>query len=422
MGDLGGKMKGFSHPKGYYSMFSILFLERLSYYGFGALFMMLLVKVLMMTPDAAYSLRMNFVSLLFVVPVIGGFVADKYLGYKRSLYFAVISAAFGNFIVALHAIWLSSIILYVALFFLAMGYAFFRPALYIMIGALYEDKNDVRRDSGFTLLYFATNLGAFFAPLLILSLADRLGWWVGFLLAGIFSLASVFIIKKLEEPKIDRSKKIEITDRQKGYVLAITVVIVFLVWGTLTQTVNIIGDVFSSMAAGEGSESKSRWVQIINGGFTGVILVPVFAWLWVKLASMGKVITTMKKFFLALCLAAVTMLGMYVIFAEYRRTGHINLVWMALFSVIFTSAELCIGPIAMSLVTRLAPSKICATVLGFWFLLNFMFDKIATQLIPGYQIGRELYIFLVPALMALGTVVIIMILYRKIMKWMNGVI
>ncbi len=415
-------MKGFSHPKGYYSMFSILFLERLSYYGFGALFMILLMKVLMMSPDSAYSLRMNFVSLLFIVPLIGGFVADKYLGYKRSLYLAVTCAAVGNFIVMLHAIWLSSMILYVALFFLAAGYAFFRPALYIMIGALYEDKNDVRRDSGFTLLYFATNLGAFFAPILILGLADRLTWWVGFLLAGIFSLASIFIIKRLDEPKIDRNKKLDVADKQKGYVLDITVIIVFLVWGTLTQTINIIGDVFSSMAAGEGSLTKLKWVQIINGGFTGVILVPVFAWLWVKLASMGKVITTMKKFFLALSLAAVTMLGMYIIFAEYRRTGHINLVWLALFSVIFTSAELCIGPIAMSLVTRLAPSKLCATVLGVWFLLNFMFDKLATQLIPNYQIGKELYIFLVPALMALGTVALIMVLYRKIMKWMNGVL
>jgi dipeptide/tripeptide permease len=325
-------MKGFSHPKGYYSMFSILFLERLSYYGFGALFMILLMKVLMMSPDSAYSLRMNFVSFLFIVPLIGGFVADKYLGYKRSLYLAVTCAAVGNFIVMLHAIWLSSMILYVALFFLAAGYAFFRPALYIMIGALYEDKNDVRRDSGFTLLYFATNLGAFFAPILILGLADRLTWWVGFLLAGIFSLASIFIIKRLDEPKIDRNKKLDVADKQKGYVLAITVIIVFLVWGTLTQTINIIGDVFSSMAAGEGSLTKLKWVQIINGGFTGVILVPVFAWLWVKLASMGKVITTMKKFFLALSLAAVTMLGMYIIFAEYRRTGHINLVWLALFS------------------------------------------------------------------------------------------
>jgi POT family proton-dependent oligopeptide transporter len=136
---------------------------------------------------------------------------------------------------------------------------------------------------------------------------------------------------------------------------------------------------------------------------------------------MGKEPTTFKKFFLALCLAAVTMLGLYAIFAEYRKSGKINLAWLAIFSLVFTSAELCIGPIAMSLVTKLAPSKIGATVLGLWFLLNFMFDKIASQLIPGYQVGKELYIFLVPALLALGTAIIIVVLYRKIMKWMNGV-
>ena len=414
-------MKGFSHPKGYYSMFSVLFLERLSYYGFGSLFIMLLVRVLMMAPDAAYSLRMNFVSLLFVVPVIGGVLADRYLGYKRSLYLAVICAALGNFIVVLHAIWLSKVILYVALFLLAVGYAFFRPALYIMIGSLYQDKNDPRRDSGFTLLYFATNLGAFFAPFIVLSLSERLGWWVGFLLAGIFSLASVLIIKRLEEPKIDRTQPLNLSDRQKAYVLGISTLIVFIIWGVLTQTINILGDVFANMAGSEGSNSKLRWVQLINGGIFGIIMVPVFAWLWVKLSSIGKEPTTMKKFFLALTLAAVTMLGLYVIFADYRKTGKINLAWLAIFSLIFTSAELCIGPIAMSMVTKLAPSKIGATVLGLWFLLNFMFDKIASQMIPGYQVGKELYIFLVPALLALGTAVVIVAIYKQVMKWMNGV-
>jgi POT family proton-dependent oligopeptide transporter len=414
-------MKGFSHPKGYYSMFSVLFLERLSYYGFGSLFIILLVKVLMMAPDAAYSLRMNFVSLLFVVPVIGGILADRYLGYKRSLYLAVISAALGNFIVVLHTIWLSQIILYIALVLLAVGYAFFRPALYMMIGSLYGDKNDPRRDSGFTLLYFATNLGAFFAPFMILALADKFGWWVGFLLSGIFSLASVLLIRRLEEPQVDRISPLTLSDRQKAYVLVISTVVVFIIWGVLSQTINLLGDVFANMAAGEGSESKLKWVQLINGGIFGVIMVPVFAWLWVKLASIKKEPTTMKKFFLALTLAAVTMFGLYAIFAEYRRTGKINIAWLAIFSLVFTSAELCIGPIAMSMVTKLAPSKIGATVLGLWFLLNFMFDKVAAQLIPGYQVGKELYIFLVPALLALGTAIIIVILYRKIMKWMNGV-
>lgn len=414
-------MKGFDHPKGYYSMFSVLFLERLSYYGFGSLFIMLLVRVLMMTPDSALALRMNFVSLLFVAPVIGGVLADRYLGYKKSLYLAVICAALGNFIVVFNAFWASKVILYSALFLLAVGYAFFRPALYIMIGALYKDKNDPRRDSGFTLLYFATNLGAFLAPLIILSLSEKLGWWVGFLLAGIFSLASALLIRKLEEPKIDRLQPLTLSDRQKSYVIIISTLVVFIIWGVLAQTINILGDVFSNMAAGEGSGVKLRWVQLINGGVFGIIMVPVFAWLWVKLSSIGKEPSTMKKFFLALSLAAVTMLGLYVIFAEYRRTGQINITWLAIFSLIFTTAELCIGPIAMSMVTKLAPSKLGATVLGLWFLLNFMFDKIASQMIPGYEVGKELYIFLVPALLALGTAMIIVLFYRKLIKWMNGV-
>jgi len=415
-------MKGFDHPKGYYSIFSILFLERLSYYGFGSLFMLLLVKVLMMAPDAAYTMRTNFISLLYIVPVVGGVLIDKYLGYKRSLYLAVISAGLGNFIVALHAIWLSNIILYFALFMLACGYAFFRPALYMMLASSYKDKNDVRRDSGFTLLYLATNLGAFFAPFLITNLAERLGWWVGFLLAGIFSLLSIFLIRKLDEPKKIVSKPLNLSDRQKAYALGICVLIVFLVWGVLTQTVTILGDVFTNMAANEENASKLRWIQLISGGVFGIILVPTFAWLWVKLDSIGRNPTTLKKFFLALCLAAVTMLGLYIVFADYRRTGQINAVWLAIFSVIFTSAELCIGPIAMSLVTKLAPAKIGATVLGIWFLFNFMFNNVASHLIPGYEAGKELYIFLVPALIALGTAVIVVILYRPIMKWMNGVI
>ena len=414
-------MKGFCHPKGYYSMFSILFFERLSYHGFGALFMVLLLKVLMMSPDTAYALRSNFISILFVVPVIGGIIADKYFGYKRSLYIAVISAGLGNFIIALHAIWLSSAILYTALIFLGIGYAFFRPALYVMIGSIYEDKNDPRRDSGFTLLYFATNLGAFFSPFMVLFVGENLHWWAGFLLAGLFSFAALPIIRKLDEPKINKAEALNLTDRQRTYVLVVIAVVVFLIWGVLTQTATILGDVFTNMSASEGSISKVRWVQLLNGGFLGVILVPIFAWVWVKLSSVGKEPTTLKKMFLGLALATVTMLGFYIIFADYQRTGKINVLWLAIFSVIFTSAELCIGPVAMSFVTKLAPSKLGATVLGVWFLLNFMLNRIASEFVPGYTAGKEFYIFLYPALIALITAFLIIVAYRTMSRWSNGV-
>ncbi len=158
-----------SHPKGLYVLFFTEAWERFSYYGMRALLVLYLVKHLNMERHGALEIYALYTGLVYFTPMIGGYLADKYLGARKAIIIGGSVMALGHLAMAFDSL------LYTALGLLIIGNGFFKPNISTIVGGLYEE-HDPRRDGGFTIFYMGINLGAFFSPLVCGTLGETIGW------------------------------------------------------------------------------------------------------------------------------------------------------------------------------------------------------------------------------------------------------
>jgi POT family proton-dependent oligopeptide transporter len=189
-------------PAGIYFLFTVEMWERFNYYGMRALLVLFMTKYMMFSTEKAGSMYGWFTGLVYMSPLIGGYIADRYWGRGKAIITGCTLMAIGQFTLASTTLsWSSSsvvtTIFYVALLLIVIGNGFFKPNISATVGSLYE-KNDPRRDGGFTIFYMGVNLGAFFAPLVCGPLGERVGWGYGFAAAGVGMLIGLttFILGK----------------------------------------------------------------------------------------------------------------------------------------------------------------------------------------------------------------------------------
>ena len=152
--------------------------ERFSYYGMRALLVLYLVNALGYERGHALAVYGLYTGLVYLSPLAGGWLADRYLGTRKAVLVGGITMALGHFAMAFEPL------LYLALGLLVAGNGFFKPNMATLLGSLYRE-NDPRRDGGFTIYYMGVNLGAFFSPLVAGTLGERVGWHYGFASAGV---------------------------------------------------------------------------------------------------------------------------------------------------------------------------------------------------------------------------------------------
>src|SRR4051812_25553228 len=152
--------------------------ERFSYYGMRALLVLYLVNALGYERANALEIYGLYTGLVYLSPLLGGYLADRYLGTRKAVLIGGITMALGHFAMAFEPL------LYLALGLLIAGNGFFKPNMATLLGSLYRE-NDPRRDSGFTIYYMGVNLGAFFSPLVAGTLGEKVGWHYGFASAGV---------------------------------------------------------------------------------------------------------------------------------------------------------------------------------------------------------------------------------------------
>ena len=201
----------FGHPKGLFYLFFAELWERFSYYGMRALLMLYMVnEFFTYITDEAYREEMSFGifaaygSLVYATPVLGGMIADKFIGFKKSIMLGGILMALGHFFMAFYfksdvlgfeVSAINHFFFYTALALLIVGNGFFKPNISTMVGRLYPEGDD-RRDSGFTIFYMGINAGAFLAPLVCGWLGYEYGWHYGFGAAGIGMIAGLLVFMK----------------------------------------------------------------------------------------------------------------------------------------------------------------------------------------------------------------------------------
>jgi POT family proton-dependent oligopeptide transporter len=378
--------------------------ERLAYYGMRGLLILYLIDTttggLGWTQERASRLYGWFTGLVYLTPVVGGWLADRYLGTRRSLAIGGAVLSLGYFTLAVGRTWS----FYVGLGLIVLGTGFFKPNGYTMVGQLYGTA-DPRRDPGFTIYYMAINLGALFGPLVCAWLAadPRYGWSYGFAAAGTAMLVGLLgylwsgrlRLRGIGLPPVrqagDRRLEAPLTQAERGRILAVAIITVFVIFFWLAfEQVGSSLNVFAAhrtdralsgwlSRAVPGGEIPAAWFQAINPFFV-LLLAPLMAGLWHRLGSRAP--STPAKMALGLILLGLAYVVMVIGAAHGDGGTRVSPWFLVLFYLVFTCGELCFLPVGISFVSQTAPTRLASLLMGVWLAANFF-----ASLIGGYVAG-----------------------------------
>jgi POT family proton-dependent oligopeptide transporter len=433
------------HPKGLYLLFATEMWERFSYYGMRALLVLSLVAgVESANPGFGWSrpealkLYGLFTGFVYFTPLIGGWLADNYLGQRKSVIIGGLVMAAGQFTLA------SSIpgnlsVFYVGLILLVIGNGFFKPNISTMVGDLYAE-GDARRDGAFTIFYMGINAGAFLAPLVCSTLGENpeLGWRYGYMSAGIGMILSVIIQLIFARRYLDQigvvpaaqralaksgGRKEPLTHEEVDRLRVIFMLFVFIVlfWAAFEQA----GGLMNLYAAEKTDrmlgafEVPAGWFQSLNPLFI-VLLAPLFSMAWARLGSQGRNPPTPNKMAGGLILTGIGFLAMVAAVYDQAASGKASMLWLVIAYFFHTTGELCISPVGLSMVTKLAPLRLASLMMGVWFLINFVANWLS-GIIGSFaeQLG-ELAIFGGIAGTLFGFSVVLWLLSGTLVRWMHG--
>ncbi|MGH8614373.1 MAG: peptide MFS transporter [Gammaproteobacteria bacterium] len=394
-------------PPGLALLFVTEMWERFSYYGMRALLVLFLIAETERggfgwPVERASQLYGWYTGLVYLTPLVGGYLADRYLGTHRALVIGGSLIALGHFSLALESV----AGFYTGLGLLIAGTGFFKPNVSTMVGQLYET-HDPRRDAGFTIFYMGINLGALFGPLVCgyLAQSERFGWGYGFAAAGlgmVLGLLAYLVGKKKYLGEIGSRPATRHADvygidpltaeeKERIAALMITAFFVIFFWLAFEQagsSMTLFAERSTDRNAPEwlqaligGSAFPTAWFQAVNPGFI-LLLAPLFSLLWQRLGRRGIEPSTPFKMALGLMLLGTGFLFL-VLGAQLSDQGvRVSPGWLIGAYFLHTCGELCLSPVGLSLVTKLAPLKLASTLMGVWFLATF-----AANLLGGYLAG-----------------------------------
>ena len=428
------------HPKGLFVCFATEMWERFSYYGMRALLILYLTKHWEFTDATSYLIYGAYTSLVYIMPVFGGMLADQILGSKKAVTYGAILLVFGHLGMTVES---NEQIFYLSLALIVSGVGFLKPNISTMVGALYEE-GDPRRDSGFTIFYMGINIGAFTATLLCGYLGEEIGWAYGFGAAGIGMLLGLFIflwgqkyLEGLAEPPSNKymTKVNGISYENWAYISG--VVMVLVTW-FLVQNSQLVGQLLGGFGiifigawllyallkcapeerdrlivvgililfslifwalfeqAGSslniltdrgvdrvifGWEVPASMFQSLNAGFIFTI-APLFALLWISLAKRNIEPSTPIKFSIGIVLVGLGFLALVygMSSSEGLQTG---VIWIVLIYLLHTLGELCLSPVGLSSVTKLSPQRIVGFMMGMWFFASAAGNYVASLIAKG---------------------------------------
>jgi POT family proton-dependent oligopeptide transporter len=277
---------------------------------------------------------------------------------------------------------------YTGLTLVALGTGLFKPNVSACVGELYKE-GDPRRDTGFSIFYMGIQFGALFGPIVCGALRTHYGWPFGFGAAGVGMLISVLALaltrkRFLGEAGLYPSQKRAeaagekpsgpLTREEWDRVIALVVVSFFVIffWAAYEQagnSMNLFAAQSTRLTLGS-FKLVPEWFQSVDPGVILIIGVP-FAWMWTRLAAMGKEPSTTKKMALGLIVMGLGFVFMILAGAQVK-SGQLASPWFLILAYMFHAAgELCLSPVGLSLVTKVAPAKIVSLMMGVWFLSNW---------------------------------------------------
>ncbi len=404
----------FGHPAGLYVLFFTEMWERFSYYGMRAILVLYLVAE--STPDsinpglnwetgAALSLYGTYTMLVYVASIPGGWIADNILGQKKSVLYGGILLVLGHSILAVEEMWA----FYTGLGLIIAGVGMLKPNISSMVGGLYA-QGDVRRDNGFIIFYIGINVGAFLSSLIVGYVGETFGWHYGFGLAGIgmtlgllqylygqkyLSQVGDFIgDNKSDEGKDVLKKPLTSIEKDRLVVLFLSFILVIVFWGAFEQAGGLM-NIYASEKTDRlfmGWLVPASWFQSLNAMFI-IFLGTSVATYWAKRKLKNQLSSSLFKMIIGLIIMGTGFFFMSAAATQYESQGSSAMYWLVLAYLFHTIGELCISPVALSFITKLAPLKYASLTMGVYFAMTGFGNKLAGMLGEASQSMGEFTIF-----------------------------
>lgn len=468
------------HPKGLYMLFFAEMWERFSYYGMRALLIFYLTKHWLFSDGNANLVYGAYTSLVYITPVLGGYLADRYLGQRKAVLFGGLLLAIGHSLMAVEGVGGQNDptinVFWAALAFIIVGSGFLKANISVMVGQLYK-LTDIRRDGAYTVFYMGINVGAAIGTILVGYLGETIGWGFGFGLAGIGMLAGliVFVLGKKalngagEAPApLTKSKemtlyaiglaavavcwalvqyqdviqgllvvsgiallgyvlfesfKLDKEPRERMFAILFLISLNPLFWGLFEQaggSMNLFTDRFVDRGGVPAAIFQSINPIII------MICAPIFAGLWVWLGRRGKEPSAPAKFGLALLQMGLANLVLVWGAQAVGVAAMTPVILVFAYYLFATTAELCLSPVGLSAMNRLAPKFLASLIMGAWFYMtavgNFVAGKIgeATGGHDGEMTKQGLLdVYELFGWIAIGVGVVVLLLSPIVKRWMH---
>jgi len=427
----------FGHPRGLSTLFFTEMWERFSYYGMRGFLILYMTKALGFTDPHAGAVYGNYVGSVWLAAIFGGVIADRWLGHYRSVLLGGIVIALGHFTLAFHAL----PFFYAGLSLIVIGTGLLKPNVSTLVGSLYE-QGDERRDAGFSVFYMGINLGALLGPVIAGKLAEAVDWHLGFACAGVgmtLGLVQYVLGRRRLQPAIDRlaarpapaavSPGLAPGVSHGGFTAAdwkrMTAVVVFfafasLFWGAYEQagsTLALFADRYVHLEL-LGITLYASWFVSVQAAFV-ILLSPAFAWLWVKLGPRQP--SSPTKFALALLFVGLAFVLLMPAGAIAQGGVRISPLWLVAVYFIEELGELCLSPVGLSVVTKLAPRQVVGLMMGVFFLSNALGNKLAGWSAGFISTTPLPTLFGVTAAVTLGAAVVMFVLIKPVQRLMGGV-
>jgi len=415
----------FGHPRGLATLFFTEMWERYSYYGMRALLFLYMVGStqqpgLGFDERRAGSIYGWYTFSVWATGIIGGILADRWLGHYRSVLIGGIIIACGHFSMAVPGL----PFFFTGLALIVVGTGLLKPNVSSIVGTLYR-KDDPRRDAGFSIFYTGINVGAFFAPFVTGFLGQKINWHIGFAAAGVgmvFGLIQYVYGRKYLDPVEPEVKAAEehptekqpLTRRDWMGLSVIGILFVFSVvfWAGYEQagtSLNLFADRATRLNL-FGWTYPSAWFQSVAPFFVWT-LAPVFALLWTWLGPRQP--SSPAKF--AMGLFFLTMSYLLILqAARIYETQHIRVSpwWLIGLYCLQTLGEICLYPVGMSMVTKLSPPRLVGLMMGIWFLSIAFGNKVAGW-VAGFLKDQSFSDVFHAALVSVAVATVILILLVK---------
>ncbi len=445
----------FGHPRGLLVCFATEMWERFSFYGMKFLLLLYLTKYHLFSDANGLEVLGSYAALVYAMPVIGGLLADRYLGMRKAVIFGGVLLVLGHLGMAVEGEQArheggtilrdegALQVFYLSLALIVVGVGFLKPNISTIVGRLYG-QDDPRRDAGFTIFYMGINIGAFAATLLCGYLGETFGWHYGFGAAGIGMLVGLATFlhgqrhlhgqAEPRDPALLRQRSaLGISKELTIYLCALLAVgaawqmlqfhgavglllnalslavVLGLGWFittrcdrversrmivlmVLTMSTVVFWALFEQSAASMtlyadrvmdrnilGFELTASQFGAMNAFFI-FLFAPLFALLWTVLGRRGREPSTPVKFALGIAQAGLGFGALVIGAASPDEAGLVAGYWMVLAYLLHTTGELCLSPVGLSAVTKLAVPSVVGVMMGSWFLATAYSEFVAAQL------------------------------------------